>query len=64
MPNAIALSRAARDLITRRLSGEDVELTPENRLSYERLAEARFTVPGSTRLTPNALKRRREFLPS
>jgi hypothetical protein len=63
MPHAISLSRNARELIARRLSGEEVELTEENRRDYERLAQAGFTVPGSARLTPEALKRRREFLP-
>ena len=64
MPNAIALSRAARELITRRLSGEMIELTEENRWHYERLAVAGFTVPGSASLTPEAMNRRGEFLPS
>jgi hypothetical protein len=63
MPHAIALSRVARTLITRRLAGEDVELTDETRRAYERLAEAGFTELGSTRLTAEALTRRREFLP-
>jgi hypothetical protein len=62
MSHAIALSRMARTLITRRLVGEDVELTDETRRAYERLAEAGFTEPGSTRLTAVAI-RRREFLP-
>jgi hypothetical protein len=63
MADAIALSRAARELITRRLAGEAVELTDETRRHYERLAVAGFTVSGTTRLTPEALERRREFLP-
>jgi hypothetical protein len=63
MFNAIALSRNARTLITRRLAGEEVELTDENRRAYERLAEAGLTAPGSTRLTVDALRRQREFLP-
>lgn len=63
MPHAIALSRNARELIARRLAGEDVELTDETRRAYERLAEAGFTEPGSTSLTAEAVRRRREFLP-
>ena len=64
MPRAIALSRAARELITRRLAGEDVEMTDLNRRAYQRLAEAGFAVPGTTRLTPEAHARHREFLPT
>jgi hypothetical protein len=63
MSHVIALSRNARELITRRLAGEEVRLTDETRRAYERLAEAGFTEPGSTRLTPEAMERRREFLP-
>jgi hypothetical protein len=63
VPKAIALSRNARALITRRLAGEEVELTDENRGAYERLAVAGFTEPGSTRLTAEARRRQREFLP-
>lgn len=63
MSTAIALSRNARTLMMRRLAGEEVELTDENRGAYDRLAEAGFTEPGSTRLTVEARRRQREFLP-
>lgn len=63
MPHAISLPRVARELITRRLCGQEVDLTEETRHAYEKLAKAGFTEPGSTRLTPDALSRRREFLP-
>jgi hypothetical protein len=61
MPSA--LSRNARTLMVRCLSGEDVEVAGPLISARRELEEAGLLKKGSTQPTRAALRRRREFLP-
>jgi hypothetical protein len=61
MPSA--LSRNARTLLVRCLSGEEIELTDRAISARRELERAGLLEADSTRPTREALRRRREFLP-
>ncbi len=58
-----ALSRNARTLMGRCLSGEEIELTDRAISACRELEQAGLLEEGSTQPTGAALRRRREFLP-
>src|SRR5262245_42032249 len=58
-----ALSRNARTLMVRCLSGEEMEITGSMITAREELEQAGLLKKGSTLPTHAALRRRREFLP-
>ena len=58
-----ALSRNARTLMVRCLSGEEIEVTRPLISARRELEEAGLLEEGSTRPTPASRRRRREFLP-
>ncbi len=58
-----ALSRNARTLMVRCLSGEEIEVTRSLISARRELEEAGLLEAGSTRPTRAARRRRREFLP-
>lgn len=67
MPRAIALSRAARTLLSRHLSGERAEETSDDLRAYRELAAAGLMTPtdgeSSFHLTEEGRARCREFVP-
>src|SRR4051794_32324643 len=67
MPRAIALSRAARTLLSRHLSGERAEETSDELRAYRELAAAGLMTPtdgeSSFQLTDEGRARCREFVP-
>lgn len=66
MPHALALSRAARTLIARQLSGERAGVTPENLRAYRELVAAELMTASNEELsfglTEAGPARRREFV--